>query len=81
MYNIIKADEIPEVPQNRFLARFKPKEEEIKTEITKENEDGKDNRDKDRDREKERNRSRNTKVSYTKSGRKVKGRGFLVSYS
>lgn len=76
IYNNIKADEIPEVPQNRFLARtFKPKEENNKNGDTT----GKEveSRDRDRDRERERNRGRSLRISYTKSGRKVKGRGSL----
>ena len=68
VYGNIKPDEIPEVPPNRFLSRsFKNNE--------KQNENN-DRQDKRRDERSDHSR----KFSYSKSGRKIKGRGFIVSF-
>lgn len=67
IYANIKADEIPEVPPNRFLSRgYKPKLQ---------NDDG-EPRDTRRESVRE---SYSRKYTYSKSGRKIKGRGFIVS--
>lgn len=62
--SVINPDEIPDVPKNRFLYRAGPEK------------DGENEGRMDRGRE----RSRATVRAYTKSGRKVKGRGSLVRY-
>ncbi|XP_042230150.1 peptidyl-prolyl cis-trans isomerase G-like isoform X1 [Homarus americanus] len=59
--SVINPDEIPDVPKNRFLYRAGPEK------------DGENEGRQDRGRE----RSRATVRAYTKSGRKVKGRGSL----
>nr|XP_053653393.1 LOW QUALITY PROTEIN: peptidyl-prolyl cis-trans isomerase G-like [Cherax quadricarinatus] len=59
--SVINPDEIPDVPKNRFLYRAGPEK------------DGDNEGRQDRGRE----RSRATVRAYTKSGRKVKGRGSL----
>ncbi|XP_071526893.1 uncharacterized protein Moca-cyp isoform X1 [Panulirus ornatus] len=59
--SVINPDEIPDVPKNRFLYRAGPEK------------DGENEGRLDRGRE----RSRATVRAYTKSGRKVKGRGSL----
>ncbi|KAI2811289.1 anaphase promoting complex subunit cdc16 [Blomia tropicalis] len=65
IYANIKADEIPEVPPNRFLSRgYKPKLQ---------NDDG-EPRDTRRESVRE---SYSRKYTYSKSGRKIKGRGFI----
>lgn len=70
----IKPEEIPEIPQNKFLLR--------RVASPQENADAKDDRQPERDRNSDRRRDdsddRYRHQARTSSGRKIKGRGFRV---
>lgn len=67
----IDPDEIPDVPSNRFLYRGDRKKEEEDKSARKKDSNDEDERARERRRAQIRGR--------TKSGRKIKGRGLLVS--
>ncbi|XP_048090490.1 peptidyl-prolyl cis-trans isomerase G [Alosa alosa] len=85
----IRPEEVPPVPENRFLMRRSPQPREEAVKDKSKESSGKDrqkerDRDRERDRERERQRDRpmmnsrqlnRTRLVMTRSGRKIKGRG------
>ena len=81
LYCTIKAGEVPPIPENRFLSRnYEPKKtnEDVKKEKDKKSITSEDERD-ERHRRRESSREERKRWSYDAAGRKVKGRGNLVS--
>lgn len=68
-FSTVKAEEVPEIPENRYLMRS-----------YKSDTSNRDEKDGDRSKN-DRNFQRASRICYSKSGRKIRGRGLLVSVS